>query len=105
MTRLAEMLGILIAADENLDVGFLVHLLLGPFQNLFLGELLTHHDIGTVLADVDLGQVARGLGGVGSSHPLAGLPYGRFPPLESGVTKDDQDEHDADHAEILIMSS
>ena len=95
------MLGVLVAPDKDLDVGLLVHLLLGPFGYLFLGELLPHHHVGSVLADVDLGQVARGLGqGLVSGVDREVNHVVDFLLLEGGgdEEKDNQDEHGVDHA-------
>ena len=95
------MLGILITTNEDLDVWLLVHLLLGPFGNLFLRKLLAHHYVGTILPDIDLGQVAGGL-----SQGLIPRINRKihhvvdFLLLESGryQKEDDEDEHDIDHA-------
>ena len=54
-----EMLGVFVAAEKHLEVRYLVDLGSQPFENLFLGELLAHHNIGPVMANIDLGKVTR----------------------------------------------
>ena len=96
-----EVLGVLVAAYQDLDVGFLVYLLLGPLGHLFLGELFAHYDVGTVFADINLGEVAgrlrqRLISGIdGQIHHVIDFLF-----LEGGRDKeeDNQDEHDVDHA-------
>ena len=57
-----EVLGLLIAADQHLEVGFFLGPLAEPLEELLTSDLFSLEDIGSVLADVDLDQVACGLG-------------------------------------------
>ena len=53
------MQGFPLGVDENLEVRFLLELTSQPALDLFLGNLFAKDDVGPVLSNVDLGEVAR----------------------------------------------
>ena len=57
-----EVLGFLVTADENLDFRLLLDLPVHPLGEAFLGNPLAHHHKFPAFPDIDLDQVARGLG-------------------------------------------
>ena len=66
------MLGLYVTADQDLEFGFFLALLAHPLGEAFHGHQLSLHDVGSVLVDIDLDQVA-----CGPVATLDGAPSGR----------------------------